>query len=108
VILLSLAVIFCQNGSVAPGYANRTVSTREEFAQRQAAGRVLGTVADEDLGSGRIVVSEIEVPIMLANLVYEVDERWYKAMMRPNPVRTSAPMHASTGSTSPVQSRLPF
>ena len=67
--LAVIAVIFGQNGSIAPGHADRAISTREELAQRQAAGRVLGTIADEDLGSGRIVVSEIEAPIMLANLV---------------------------------------
>jgi hypothetical protein len=36
-------------------------------------------------GFGRIVISEIEAPILLANLVRESVERQYKATLRPNP-----------------------
>ena len=35
--------------------------------------------AGAGLGFGRIVASDIDVPNMLANLVYEVDERWMSA-----------------------------
>jgi hypothetical protein len=40
------------------------------------------------LGAGRIVASDIEAPIVL-EIWYEVDERQYKATMRPSPIFTT-------------------
>jgi aspartate/glutamate racemase len=45
-------------------------------------------LAVAEVGTGRTVVSEIVVPIILANLVsIKVDGRWYKTTMRPSPTR---------------------
>ena len=51
----------------------------------------------QNLGFGRIVVLETEVPSLFVNPVKE-DERWCKATMRPSPTgatrRCSAQVHA--------------
>jgi hypothetical protein len=41
------------------------------------------------VGFGRIVASEKDAPNMSVNLVYKVDERQYKAAMRPSPTSPS-------------------
>ena len=60
----------------------RSVGYLEQCVLEGLPLQAVGT-GGEHLRFGRIVVSEIEAPIML------VDERWYKATMRPSPIATS-------------------